>query len=109
MMPDRELHKNWVAALRSGEYEQARGCLSMNLTDGRTAYCCLGVLNRISNGLPPHEGKEFHSLYEMLAPKDGGAGSNANDASQVVGILVEMNDKQRKTFPEIADWVEANL
>ena len=30
--------KKWVAALRSGEYEQGRGCLQMG---GK--FCCLGV------------------------------------------------------------------
>lgn len=56
-MPNKEIIKEWVAALRSGEYEQARGALKeyrefdpsrgefgeyVNLEKGR--FCCLGVL-----------------------------------------------------------------
>lgn len=35
----REFYTKWVAALRSGDYEQARGSLTHNYT----SFCCLGV------------------------------------------------------------------
>jgi hypothetical protein len=35
-----EVAKDWVKALRSGNYDQTTG----KLTDGDGAYCCLGVL-----------------------------------------------------------------
>jgi hypothetical protein len=37
---DKEIKAQWVAALRSGEYEQGRGYL--RTSDGK--FCCLGVL-----------------------------------------------------------------
>ena len=37
----REIADKWVAALRSGEYKQARETLAC---DARTKHCCLGVL-----------------------------------------------------------------
>lgn len=36
---NQEIKQKWLAALRSGEYKQGRGCLKR---DNR--YCCLGVL-----------------------------------------------------------------
>ncbi len=38
-----DIKENWIAALTSGEYEQARGSLIDN-TEGQSHYCCLGVL-----------------------------------------------------------------
>lgn len=39
-MSNVELRKRWVAALRSGKYEQGQSCLR----SGGDEYCCLGVL-----------------------------------------------------------------
>ena len=33
----------WFAALRSGDYRQARGALRVDAEDGTPRYCCLGV------------------------------------------------------------------
>lgn len=35
--------KNWVKALRSGEYTQGRSVLTRVHSDGSEAHCCLGV------------------------------------------------------------------
>lgn len=40
----------WVAALRSGEYQQARNALA-KITGGHVSYCCLGVACEIAR---PH-------------------------------------------------------
>lgn len=39
-----EVKEKWIAALRSGEYRQARGVLN----DGQGGYCCLGVLCEVA-------------------------------------------------------------
>ncbi len=40
-----EIKASWVAALRSGEYDQGEGLLKFNETETEKAsYCCLGVL-----------------------------------------------------------------
>lgn len=42
---DTDVKERWVAALRSGEYTQAKGNLKVKLEgDGRYGHCCLGVL-----------------------------------------------------------------
>ena len=33
----------WVAALRSGEFEQTQEVLVLEDDDGKKSYCCLGV------------------------------------------------------------------
>lgn len=38
----KEYKEKWVAALRSGQYQQGRGVLRINGPTGQ--YCCLGVL-----------------------------------------------------------------
>jgi hypothetical protein len=44
-MPMNEAIKaDWLKALRSGEYEQARDFLAKKDKSGKTSYCCLGVL-----------------------------------------------------------------
>lgn len=35
--------EKWVAALRSGDYEQGRGSLHTTRVDGTNEFCCLGV------------------------------------------------------------------
>lgn len=38
-----EIKRDWLIALRSGEYKQGKRQLR-NCEDGEWAYCCLGVL-----------------------------------------------------------------
>ena len=47
--------RKWIAALRSGEYEQTQGCLRDN--DG---FCCLGVA---VNALVPHRWTCLDGVY----------------------------------------------
>lgn len=92
----------WVAALRSGEYEQGRS----NLHWGGK-FCCLGVacvvasipLVNLNNWslIPNH--KEFKEIPEIL---HDGYGDD-------VGLkLAAMNDNN-KSFTEIAQYIEENL
>lgn len=117
-----EVYHLWVDALRSGEYHQAQGCLhnprnyiddqgdehwkSDNNNSFQGGFCCLGVLCD-------------------LAVKDGGAGWDTPDGpvksygeppdkildfmgldQEMVDELVDMNDKHKMTFSEIADVIE---
>jgi len=53
-MPE-ETMKKWLAALRCGEYKQAKGALYDETTDG---YCCLGVLQHVLDGEVECTGKD---------------------------------------------------
>lgn len=39
-----EIKQKWLDALRSGEYEQAKGALRKQDDEGNDLFCCLGVL-----------------------------------------------------------------
>lgn len=44
MTPEQVVNcRKWTAALRSGEYQQARGRLHYNTLAGVPSFCCLGV------------------------------------------------------------------
>lgn len=106
---DRGLRDKWVAALRSGEYKQGRTRLKNEFGE----YCCLGVLTEVSgvegrwedtsNGtywVDP-EGSFFSAYPPEIRGETLGAMKTTD--------LIHLNDTQRKTFPEIADWIEENL
>jgi hypothetical protein len=112
---NQDVKKRWVEALRSGKYQQGRG----HLCDGST-YCCLGVLCELV--VPEMKilrvGLGFsygHSL--TCLPRE--ANERSGVAPETEEILIEMNDGNRalgvkrdtgkKTFAEIADWIEENL
>ena len=92
---DQKLKQDWVEALRSGKYKQGRLALYKPCSE---AYCCLGVLCKVA-------GKECY-------PKDD-RGSGYNWIHTVlpgaIPRLADMNDREGKTFNEIADYIETNL
>ena len=104
---DTELKKKWVAALRSGQYQQGKGYLKK---DGR--YCCLGVLCSVL-GVEPVE-----PVYDESRPCPG-AGYDILEGP--TGRLVDtplfiwMNDGigeyqgRPRSFAQIANYIEANL
>ena len=47
--PTRDERERWTAALRSGVYQQGKGCLSPQVG----CYCCLGVLQFLCDNKPP--------------------------------------------------------
>ena len=88
---NKELKEKWLTALRSGKYNQGRGRL-YSIADN--SYCCLGVLCKIQNikitsGLPYQE----HFDEKQIPSSE----------------LIRMNDSGKKTFFEIANYIEKNL
>ena len=107
----RELKDRWVAALRSGDYQQTES----HLRDA-FGYCCLGVLcdldgaewtarNRVSDDYPVFGTSP--QLDEVLWPNP--------DRLQRLGLDESLADKagqmndNGKSFAEIADWIETNV
>lgn len=99
-----EIKQNWLEALRSGKYQQGRGCLKQG-----NKYCCLGVLcDTVSSS-----GWCGNVFYYKDEPN---AQSLPNPLADELGIsnihekkLMYLNDWDKKSFGEIADYVEANL
>ena len=101
-MTRKEVLRAWVKALRSGKFKQGFGALNKN-----EEYCCLGVLQEI----------RYRGGDEVKKEKLGGLvyynGSSAYLDYKIIEKLVidyfrlaQMNDAQRKSFSEIADWIE---
>ncbi len=108
----KEVKEKWIADLRSGEFPQTTCVLHSN--DG---YCCLGVLvNQFVDEWATING----SLAGRCHPKRdgvslGGSGHlNVHFVREVgledkTGDLMRMNDEFKKSFSEIADWIEQNI
>lgn len=108
------IKRRWVAALRSGDYLQTRG----TMCDQTGAMCCLGVLCDVAAG-PKGVWKKRHSGAWAYFDTPGGDGhmavppvsllTDVGLPSITTTILAEMNDMDKKSFTEIADWIEENL
>ena len=101
------LAKRWLAVLRSGKRKQGRRLLRS--TDDE--FCCLGVLCEVA-GMTAQEssytGGAYTYAHSPYGPPDRlleRVGLTRLDA----GVLVDFNDKQRLTFAEIADELEARF
>ncbi len=124
---NKEIKKEWVAALRSGDYKQGRGSLRHN-----DAYCCLGVLcelhaknteGEFAKGLDGEwayfadgVGKGVHYPKKDMPPRAimDWAGLDRNGVTFVTinGRSAELpthNDSFDATFDKIADAIEAQL
>lgn len=118
---DEELKEKWIAALRSGKYEQGKEKLHC---DGK--FCCLGVLADIVKP-EQYDGHHFSYIEEETGeeglPKDEEFPDwflrkiKMHPSEQ--RILMSLNDgynwndcnpeRRSHTFAEIADYIEANL
>lgn len=128
-----EFKAAWLKALLSGEYTQTADCLF----DGK-GYCCLGVACKVAGAdfvLVPEDtcdteryftnrGNSLifpsiedvdNSVYDVLdqeVPAEvlkSFEGLLYRRTYQVKNLLSAMNDIWKYTFPQIADWIEANL
>jgi hypothetical protein len=113
-MMDATLKAKWVAALRSGEYQQAREILHVD----RQRFCCLGVLCT----LVPHveftgddalyrddEGDVHDADGELPLPVRDMSGISKDEMIHLIQMNDGKDDVRQHSFPEIADWIEANL
>lgn len=113
-----ENRKKWIAALRSGNYQQGKARLNAN---GRL--CCLGVacevyqaevgdleVKRFDSDDPDgswveYDGAEAHLPYKVVE------WLGVDDENPMLGddTAVTLNDMVGLTFEQIADRIEANL
>ena len=120
---NKEIKEKWVAALRSGEYEQGKGMLKTE--DGK--YCCLGVLCDLYS--KEKESNEKFELSEDVYSFIGTSGVLPREVREWAGIdtpnpIVASGDRYESlatfndgikgsidsiSFKEIADLIEAQL
>lgn len=111
----KEFAEKWVAALRSGEYKQGRDMLLSK----KCEYCCLGVAGKLCD-VPDELMLEISELRDIDI-YDSSEDSyynvmevyNAPKEIVVNGDLVRevtiLNDNDKLSFPEIADWITENV
>lgn len=109
---DQGIKSRWIAALRSGDYQQTQNTIRHD--DG---YCCLGVLcdvvdqdGWVKDRQPDAPGYYHHTCSSA---EYGGLTDQARGDLGLTGAqqrkLIEMNDNDRSTFTEIADHIEQTL
>lgn len=79
-----------VAALRSGEFKQSRSVLHNFVND---SYCCVGVAGRVCGAFVPI--------------RTYATGEKVGFDPYQITQLIDLNDRDGKSFPEIADVIEA--
>ena len=113
-----EIKRQWLEALRSGEYKQGQ-CRLRTEIKGSSFYCCLGVLCDLhskATGVPWSEPDETPYLYRncdvdlpLCVNKWAGIGYDKMENGEIIeGVLSDANDSGAD-FPTIANWIEANL
>lgn len=100
-----QVKAEWVAALRSGKYEQGTDHLIGHDDAGGSTYCCLGVLCAINPEIAAQVAS-FDDLKhdQLLVDSEDAAVLISRDAQQ---MLAEYNDAGR-SFNDIADIIERN-
>lgn len=111
-----EIKEKWLEALRSGRYTQARENLKKVDAQGRTSYCCLGVLSEIMEvpSKPRYAGDRVKSFqypgYTSASgyPDPDWAREVCDLTNDEMYTLAEKNDSG-DSFEMIADYIEEKL
>lgn len=102
-----ELKQKWIDALRGGAYQQGK----YKLRPRSDAYCCIGVLCNVlapNDWQHPSLNNAFRHALTFEHPKSNGFTATGLTDAQA-DSLVSMNDREGRSFMEIADWIEANV
>jgi len=112
-----ELKSKWLTALRSGEYEQARGDLSRG-----KGFCCLGVLCQVA-GLElekqsygvTHDASNAVVVdgvvvgYKPIEDLLGGGEVGSDAVSELYSRNDGLREHHKHSFAKIADYIEEKL
>ena len=106
--------KKWIKALRSEKYKQGRGALRKRIRDD-SKFCCLGVLcdlvdptkwrHRQDAKFFTYEGDSANLPMSVKCE----TGLDGVDMNPYRRRLVLMNDRERCSFSQIADYIEEKL
>ncbi len=117
-MTNIDLIDEWVTALESGTYNQGCGALKRQ-DEYRTSYCCLGVLCEVAKDKITGNWVDYEMLYGLKQFNFYGTSSSTDlpyYLTKEIGItaeqrceLMKMNDEEKKTFNEIAAFIEKEI
>lgn len=93
----------WMAALRSGHYQQTNGVLfrDVGYLDG-VGYCCMGVLGKAALDLPLEVLVDMNYLSNLKYVPD----PNTPLSMKEEHTLSKLNDVYHLTFSQIAAFIE---
>ena len=97
------MQKEWLNALRSGDYKQGCEGLLYDSSDG--TYCCLGVAKECFS-FKENDNAHLVDSYKELALRD--CGGQLSKPFDNFTYLTDMNDSGRYSFNDIADFIEEN-
>lgn len=115
---NQEIKTKWLEALRSGTYQQGREGLRHI---GSNQFCCLGVLCDLVDPTGWRIQADDADYYSFTFQGEQRMGIMPHPLRVVTGLawpdcpygvtsqLIEMNDNARKSFNEIADYIEEKL
>lgn len=90
----------WIAALRSGRYEQCTSGTLISTKEGRKTHCCIAVAAEES-GEKIDDNVTYNWLANMIGMDEVGVLWLKNDG--------DGDDIKSHSFSEIADYIETNL
>lgn len=108
---NRHYRDRWIKGLRSGDFIQGSTYLKQKLNDGSYCHCAMGVAAELFSkelGLKRFESHGvvlFDGISAMLTHNFREELEISTNSLMKIG---EMNDKQNKSYADIADWLEAN-
>lgn len=110
---DKKLVRNWVKALRSGRYKQAKRTLmaGSGLGRGKYSYCCLGVACRVAK-VPQKSGTFYFSraiANSTKIPKDATLYRRLGLNLELRERLMWLNDDADRDFDYIAGVIEKEI
>lgn len=118
------LKELWVSALRNGTFTKGRIYLcAFDTKDQQFQYCALGVLLEIikdafdvTKKVQEEQNSENIEIYRYRYQDNTTALGIPYEILNIIGLdndqtrdITDLNDKDKKSFNEIADYIEQNL
>lgn len=104
-----EMKDKWMGALRGGKYKHGINRLRSN----KDKFCCLGVLCDVIDDTKWIDTSD--TLSNNCLSENWFHGNSKNEIDirilhgNIQSHLISLNDKNRKSFNDIADWIEENI
>lgn len=101
-----DIRRLWIKGLRAGTHKQCRGQLRK---DGR--FCALGVLCDVVDpgGWRPAPRGDCWPHHQMRGAVSQRVLRACGLTSAQADVVSTLNDREKASFAEIADWIEANI
>ena len=107
---NKTIKKKWLAALRSDKFTQGEGSLKRT-QDGTVRHCCLGVLCEAMGvkWKKPVGSTGYYSYKGSVATLPQKIMDEAKISLDTAHKLIEMNDEKKRSFKQIASYIERYL